>query len=113
MSSRVQGITPKKNSSIYEVSDYISLPLSREYVLVRQYRTGRLAGGHLVNEPVASTEDLLERMIRAFQGRCLRQPGTLRGIFSDSQQARDCAEAVIAHHRKAVEVVGKDLFIAL
>lgn len=113
MSSTTQAIT-QKNSSAYEVSDFISLAPSKDYVLVRKYRTAHSDSGHIVNEEaVASPEELLEKMIRAFEGRCLHQPDGLRGVFRDPQHAQQCAEAVSVHHGKTAEVLGKDLFIPI
>ncbi len=113
MSSRPQALTPTKPSNVYEVSDYIRVAPSKDYVLVRHYRTGHGDGGQIVNEPVSSTEELLTTMIRAFEGRCLHVSNGLRGVFEDARQAQECAEAVAAHHRKKADVVGKDLFITL
>lgn len=112
-SSRTQQAGTVVNSGVYEVSDYVAVAPAREYVLVRRYRTGHGADGRTTREPVSSPEELLENMIRAFEGRVYEASGTINGFFQDPDRARYCAEAIFAHHGKQADVSGTQLSITL
>lgn len=97
----------------YEVGDYVTVSPAKDYVLVRHYRTVRGAGGRITSEPLSSTEELIESMIRAFEGRAHAVSGTLNGFFPDPERARACAAAIRAHHGMPVDVSGTQISITL
>lgn len=105
--------TVETGGKVYEVADFFSIAPNKDYVLVSHYRTVQHDGGHTVNEPVATTEELIAEMIRAFDGLSSSVPQGLRGVFQQTGDARECAAAIVTHHGKQTEVVGSELLVFL
>jgi hypothetical protein len=104
--------TQSPESKVYEVREFIRFKPSANLVPVRHYRTVYHRDGRISKEAL-SVEALLERTIEAFDGLAARSAGALTGFFKEVRNAEECAEAIVRHHGRPVEVTGSQVTISI
>ncbi|MGZ8219866.1 hypothetical protein [Methylomagnum sp.] len=101
-----------RNARSFEVHEFIRLKPEGGLVPVKHYRTVYHENGRISREAFP-VEPLLREIIRDFDGQIGEAGEYLTGCFDQANLARECAQAIAAHHGKNVEVSGTEVKISL
>lgn len=96
----------------FEVHEFIRFKPEGGLVPVKHYRTVFHENGRISREAFP-VEPLLREIIRGFDRQIADSGGALTGYFDQPERARECAQAIAAHHGRNVEVSGTEVKISL